>query len=300
VIRSGSERRPERLRGVTELPEACGERRYRAWIKRGKGRQVNLGLYSSRWLAAFAFNVAAEALHGGHRPRNAIPESEQPGADQVRRITARVRRRLGLDEPSPRPEDRVPSADQLLTLFEITVVGFWRDQVARHDADLARELDLAARRLVEAAHVLFWSHSAGHPTPREALEELLARRLDRTFRRVDLTREVLDDDGDDEVRMARWLVYPDDLPGGDGFRRAIEHLYSDLPGADSTRSTATEIPAWAAILRICPPYSSEQVRSAYRARSKAVHPDIGGDHTEFIHLQSAYKEARWYCASRGL
>src|SRR3954467_436198 len=94
---SSSGRKPPRLRGVTELPERLGDRWFRARISRGRGQQVNLGLYPTRWLAAFAYNVAAEELHGSGRPQNAIPELERPDADHVRRITASVRRRLGLE-----------------------------------------------------------------------------------------------------------------------------------------------------------------------------------------------------------
>ena len=233
MTQSKSSQEPQRLRGVTELPENVGEVRYRARIRRGKGREVNLGVYPDRWRAAFAYNMAAEALHGGRRPPNPIPESRQPTADQVRWITQRVRRRLGLEAPPALSEDRPPSTDQLLTLLEITVVPFWRGQVSTHSAALGRELDQAARRLLDAAHALFWSHSSGHPTPLEALEQALAHRLDREFRRGDLTRAVLDDDGDDERQLARWLVYPDELPGGGGFRSAIASLHADLlgPGA---------------------------------------------------------------------
>src|SRR3954451_14976626 len=128
MTQSGSGGKPRRLRGVTELPEHQGERRFRARISGGQGRQVNLGLYPTRWLAAFAYNVAAEALHGAGRSRNGIPEAEQPDADLVRRISTRVLRRLGLEGPGPQAADRPPSADELLTLFEVTVVGFWKDQ----------------------------------------------------------------------------------------------------------------------------------------------------------------------------
>lgn len=298
--RSGSERKRDRLRGVIEQPASHGEERFRAWIGRGKGkgRQVNLGLYSDRWLAAFAYNAAVEATRGDLRTKNEIPETHQPSADQVRRITSRVRVRLGLDKPMLSHEVP-PSAEQLLTLLEITVASFWRGQVATHVADLGRELGVAARRLAEAARLLFWRHSSGHPPAHEALALLLARRLDRTFRRADVTREVLDDDGDDELRLARWLVYPDELPGGGGFRETIAHLYLlEAEKVDSSRSATT--PAWALTLGVVPPFSSERVRSAYRARSKTVHPDTGGDHAEFVRLQAAYEDAQRYCAARGL
>ena len=165
--------------------------------------------------------------------------------------------------------------------------------------DPGRELDLAAGRLVEAARLLFWSHSSGHPTPQEALAQLLALRLDRTFRRSDLTREVLDDEGDDPFRLARLLVLPDDLPGVGGFREAIGPLYAELLGETSARSGST-LATWQAVLQIAPPITSDRVRSAYRSRSKALHPDSGGSHAEFVRLQEAYEEAQRYCTSRGL
>ena len=34
---------------------------------------MNLGLYSDRWLAAFAYNAAVEALRGDLRTKNEIP-----------------------------------------------------------------------------------------------------------------------------------------------------------------------------------------------------------------------------------
>lgn len=297
--RQGRKRVGPRLRGVVELAPCHGEPRFRATISRGKGRQVNLGLYADPWLAAFAYNAAVEAIRGDLRTRNEIPERQQPRADQVRSITARVRVRLGLERPA-RSAEAVPSVDQLLTLLEITVAGFWRGQVATHVADLGRELGVAARRLVESARLIFWNPSLGHPSTREALASLLARRLDQVFRRSDVTRAVLDDEGDDEIRLARWLVYPDELPGGGGFRRTIEQLYLDTERRDSSRSSESEPPDWAAVLGLTPPFSRDQVRSAYRARSKSVHPDTGGDHDEFIRLQAAYEEALRHCASRGL
>src|SRR4051794_21149985 len=269
--KSRHDTKPPRLRGVAELPESHGAHRYRVRISQGQGRQVNLGLYPDRWLAAFAYNVAAEALHGDGRPRNAIPESEQPDADQVRAIVGRVRRRLGLDAPHPTPPDRPPVADHLALVFEITVVGYWREQAAVHDTHPVLDLEIAARRLLEAAEALFWCHSAGHPTPLEVMTRLLARRLDQAFRRSDLTREVLDDDADDPLEVARWLVYPDERPGG-GFRRAIARLYSDLLGPDA--ADPSSFLDWAAVLGIAPPFSSVQVRSAYRTLSKDAHPDI--------------------------
>jgi hypothetical protein len=264
----------------------------------GRGQQVNLGLYSTRWLAAFAYNLAAERLHGLGRSQNEIPESEQPDADEVRRITTLVRSRLGLESLPPQREDRPPSEEQLLTLFEITVVGFWKAQVELHGTHTSRDVGKAARRLVEAAQVLFWSQASGHPTPLEALTRLLARRLDHAFRRADLTREVLDDEGSEAYRIAFWLVFPDERPGG-GFRETIERLYAELLGAPDGDS-ALGTPPWAGVLKIVPPFHSRQVRAAYRARSKELHPDAGGGQAEFVRLQSAYEQAQRYCTARGV
>ena len=92
-------------------------------IRKGKGSQVHLGLYPTAWLAGFAYVVAARAL-GRDTPPLEIPRAEEPDADLVRAITDRVRRRLGLDKGPRRPAEVAPTADDLLTLFEVTVVGF--------------------------------------------------------------------------------------------------------------------------------------------------------------------------------
>ena len=120
-------------KGVSELRRPRGGRRFRASIRRGKGVEVHLGLYSSIWLASFAYGIAAR-LTGHSEPHLEIPQSEQPDSDQVREITGRVRKRLGFDSPSRHLVEIPPDPDELLTLFEITVVGFWRDQ-GDHDGN---------------------------------------------------------------------------------------------------------------------------------------------------------------------
>jgi hypothetical protein len=288
-------------RGVTALPRSRGGRGYRASIRRGKAGEVHLGLYESPWLAAFAYGVAAQLL-GRERRGVEIPPTGQPTAEQVRSITAAVRRRLGLeletDADRQTTRDAPPALDDLLTFFEVTVVGFWRAQATADSGNHpGAGLDAAAGRLVEAAGLLFWSRPAGHPTPLEAMTRLLARRLDQAFRRADLTREVLDDDGDEPRRVARWLVYPDDVPGGRlrSFRDEIRHLYLAL-FQDAT--DGGDEPGWAVVLGVAPPFTPDRVRAAYRARSRDTHPDAGGTEAGFVRLREAYEAAMAYCSWR--
>ena len=289
-----SQKKPPRgrlPRGVAGLPRPRGDRAYRATIRRGKGVEVHLGLYETPWLAAFAYGVAAKAIGregGGHVE---IPQAEQPSAEEVRAITAKVRRRLGLESTPARREEVEPDLDDLSTLFEVSIVGFWRGQAASDALDTpGAGIDAAAGRLVEAARLLFWRTTAGSPTPLEAMSRLLGRRLDAAFRRADLTREVLDDDGDDERRVARWLAHPDTAPGGRGrgFREEVRHLYADLFDEDDEGAD------WAAILGVAPPFSPDRIRAAYRARSREAHPDAGGSDAAFVRLQAAYEEAKAY------
>ena len=286
-------------KGVTALPRSRGGRSYRATIRQGKRGLVHLGLYETPWLAALAHGVAAQLLKRDHRPVDILP-GKQPDAGEVRIITARVRRRLGLDPERPTLREVPPSPDDLLTLFEVTVVGFWREQAGADASDHPEAgLDAAAGRLVEAADLLFWSRSAGHPAPLEAMDRLLVRRLDQAFRSAEVTREVLDDDGDDPWRVARWLVYPDAVPGGRlrAFRDEVRYLYADLFEAATADGP---VGAWAGALGIAPPFTTQRVRAAYRAQSRALHPDAGGTETAFIRLREAYDEALAYCATQGV
>lgn len=282
-------------KGVSLLARSRGGRQFLAKI-RHKGVEVHLGIYESAGLAGFAFNVAWDAIGRGSRPPNQVLPGEQPDAEQVWRISSRVRRRLGLDPPLKTTEEVPPDPEALLTLFEITVVGFWRDQAARSDAGAG--LDAASRRLAEAARLVFWSPSIGHPSPSEAIARLVARRVDQAFRRADVTRVILDDDGDEDWRVARWLALPDVHPLGRGFRDEVRFLYPEL--FEGEGGHATGIPHWAVVLAVDPPFSAAKVREAYRARSKSVHPDAGGSHADFVRLRAAFEEARDYCRIMGI
>ncbi len=287
-------------RGVIELAVPRQGRRFKARIRQGKRGEVHLGLYATPWLAAFAYNVAAEALGRATMPPNAIPHPDQPGVDEVRRITGFVRDRLGLD-PEPVPALRAgrpvpPSFEALRTLFEVALVGFWRSQVALGDAGGDDPLAAAAGRLIDSAAVLFWA--PGGPTPREVLTEAVASRFDATFRDAGLTREVLDDAGDDPRALAAWLVHPDALAGRvRGFRDEVRRLYAHHFGREfrPTGTASDGAPWWADLLGLAPPYTAADVRSAFRARSRTTHPDAGGTADAFVRLQAAYDAARRAC-----
>jgi len=286
-------------KGVSALPRPRGCRGFRASIRRGKEGDVHLGLYESPWHAAFAYGVAARLL-GREAPPLEVPRAEQPDAERVREVTGRVRRRLGLAPEGRPPRESPPDPDDLLTLFEITAVGFWQAQAADDSGGHPEAgLDAAAGRLDAAARLLFWSRAAGHPDPLEAMTRLLARRLDQAFRRADVTRAVLDDDGDDPLRVARWLVHPDSAAAGRlrGFRAEVVHLYPELFGGED-RGASGPYPHWAAVLGVVPPFDFEAVRAAYRARSRDTHPDAGGNAAEFVRLRRAYEDALAYCRTR--
>ncbi len=286
-------------KGVVLLDRPRGGRRFLARIRPGQGAgEVHLGIYPTAGLAALAFNVASIAIGRGARPPNEIAKADQPDAAVVRAITARVRRRLGLDPAPRRLEEVPPDPDDLLTLFEVTVVGFWRGQAAQGSS--GDDVDAAGRRLAEAARLVFWSPPSGHPDPAEAMARLLARRLDSAFRRGDLARAIFDDDRDDDWRVARWLALPDAFPPARGFRDEVRFLYPELFEAEGPDEAGAAPAHWARVLGIDPPYSTDKVRDAYRARSKLAHPDRGGRHADFIRLQAAHDEAREYCRVLGV
>lgn len=273
-------------KGVTELARDRGGRKYRAAI-RNKGVEVHLGLYESVWHAAFAFNVAWTEIGRGVNPPNDMPLKEGPSSDEVREITGRVRRRLGLDRARQVVGHSPPSLEALLTFFEITVLGFWRGEVVRDPGE--DSLRSAAIRVYEASRLLLWEIRPGWPTSDSALQDQLIRRLNTAFRRPEVTREILEDDGDDPIRLARWLVLPDESSSIRGFREEVRHLYADL-----FREETASPSGWAEVLGLTSPVTSRKVREAYRRRSKSLHPDAGGSDVEFVRLKAAYEQALTY------
>lgn len=289
---TGSARLP---RGVVELPQPRQGRRFKARIRQGKRGEVHLGLYATPWLAAFAYNVAAQALGRSSEPPNAMPHGEQPSPDEVRRINAFVLGRLGLDPgPASRPVRLAPpSFEALQVLFEIALAGFWRSQVAAGDSGAEDPIEAPARRLLDSAAMLFWAPTG--PTPLQVLTEAVSTRFDAAFRSVELTREVLDDACDDPLVLARWLVHPDTLTGRvrsfrDEVRRLYTHQFDREPAG--SHASADGSPWWADILGLTPPYTAASVRLAFRTRSRTAHPDTGGTEAAFVRLQAAYEAAR--------
>lgn len=53
-------------------------------------------------------------------------------------------------------------------------------------------------------------------------------------------------------------------------------------------------PEFMALLGLAPPYSPEDVRHAYLAKAKALHPDHGGNAQEFNALHAAFTQAQQY------
>ena len=252
--------RPRLPKGVSAPARARGGRAFRATIRKGKGAQVHLGLYPTAWLAGFAYVVAARAL-GRDTPPLEIP---------LRRGTRRRPRprhhrpRPPPARPGQRPEATAkvaPTTDDLLTLFEVTVVGFCGAQAGVDAGDHPEAgLDAAAGRLVDAAGLLFGSRSAGHPSPLDAMTALLARRLDSSFRRAELTREVLADDGDEPRRVARWLVLPDAASPGSRVRAFARRSATCTAIRSRARPRRPRRGSgWADVLGVSPPFDPDQV-----------------------------------------
>lgn len=57
-------------------------------------------------------------------------------------------------------------------------------------------------------------------------------------------------------------------------------------------------PDFMVLLGLAPPYALEDVKAAYLAKAKEMHPDKGGSATEFDKLQKAYEQAQHYLEFR--
>jgi hypothetical protein len=64
-------------------------------------------------------------------------------------------------------------------------------------------------------------------------------------------------------------------------------------GAGSTGPAASaQHPRCLVVLGLLPPVTDEDVKQAYLAKAKEMHPDRGGDPAQFIEIQRAYEEAK--------
>lgn len=61
----------------------------------------------------------------------------------------------------------------------------------------------------------------------------------------------------------------------------------------------TNRPEFMAILGLLPPYTSEDVKAAYRVKAMETHPDRGGASADFIKVHEAYKRATEYVQISG-
>ena len=201
-----------------------------------------------------------------------------------------MKMRLGLLKTRDDERRNAPSVEELLTFFEVTVVGFWQIQAAMGSSESAEVSRLrAASRIYDAALLLF--HERDAPIPLEVMTKLLSRRLDREFRNSNLARDVLLDDGDEPLRVAEWLARPDDSAVDRGFREEIQYRYPDHFEAFADTN---HVPDWIHVLGLSIPFTSAQLRDAYRTRSRTMHPDAGGSHDQFVRLNHAYETARQY------
>ena len=72
------------------------------------------------------------------------------------------------------------------------------------------------------------------------------------------------------------------LPRRAPWRRWVPSAIGGVYWVEAGATTNATLPGWASVLGITPPFSTEQVRAAYRSQSKAVHPDIGGSQAAFV------------------
>jgi hypothetical protein len=69
---------------------------------------------------------------------------------------------------------------------------------------------------------------------------------------------------------------------------------SALGAAESAVRAADDRPDFMQLLGLLPPYTTEDVHKAYRARAQEAHPDRGGSNEQFARLQEAYEQAQQY------
>lgn len=64
------------------------------------------------------------------------------------------------------------------------------------------------------------------------------------------------------------------------------------------RATIDDRPEFMEVLGLLPPYSTRDVKQAYRSKVRQAHPDAGGDAARFIEVRQAYERALDFCRFR--
>ena len=62
----------------------------------------------------------------------------------------------------------------------------------------------------------------------------------------------------------------------------------------ATKPTDNQLPECIGILGLMPPVTLEDVKQAYLAKARTMHPDRGGDPEQFVRLQKAFEDATEY------
>ena len=240
-------------------------------------------------------NVASEAIgRGSGRP------TRSPGPSSP------TRRGSGGSPPGPPParprpaprraEEIPPDPEALLTLFEVTVVGFWRDQAAQSDAGPG--LDAAARRLAEAAQLVFWSPSSGHPTPPTRWPGWSPG--GSTRRSAGPTWPGRSSTTTATTMAGRPLAGPPGrLPARPGVPRRGPFLYPELFEGDGDASGVGR-PPLGERARGRPTLQRRQGPRSLSGPVEVGPPRRRRSHVEFVRLQAAYEEARDYCRIMGI
>jgi len=146
------------------------------------------------------------------------------------------------------------------------------------------ELDLETKVL--RAEEELERHRAALKTYREAKEKAAQEQAERAR----VARERAEQEARD--RMARERAERERVE-----REARERAERERRAREQSAHQTQSPPQWALILELTPPYSEDQVRIAYRRKSKLTHPDLGGTAKEFREVDSAYDSAMAYCRS---
>jgi hypothetical protein len=77
-------------------------------------------------------------------------------------------------------------------------------------------------------------------------------------------------------------------------RESRERAENAQRAREQTSYRDASIPQWALVLDLSPPYTEQQIRTAYRKMAKLTHPDAGGTDKEFREANSAYEDSMAY------